>query len=323
MTNDLKSLFLIAPVFNEEGNLPLFCSEVEKMSSLIDYKVNLVLVDDGSIDRSQEIIKNYLNQEKKIVVSALFFSRNFGHQSAISAGLDYSIVKSKLNDNSLFLMMDSDLEHPPSLIPEMLSYFKENNLDHLQMVRVDNTKISLFKKMSSKFFYFLFRLLTQVQIPSGCSDFRCFNLNVASSFQKITEVDRLNRGLFWWMGFKLGFMKYNSPQRKFGKTKFSLNKMFNLGLSGITSFSSIPLMVIQITLVVAGLTLFSFYILYELKRFFYDDVQFAVGWISIIATIFFWGGLLSLGQLMQSIYISKILIEVKKRPLYIVKEKYE
>lgn len=318
-----KKIFIISPAYNEEGSLSLFVDEVVKTAPLLTGKISLVIVDDGSKDQTLKVMKRIITENKhKIEITCVELSRNWGHQSAMMAGLEYAYQKS--GKGALFIIMDSDLEHPPHLIPQIEKLMINPEIDHLQLIRRDlNRNLSFFKSTTSKIYYSLFRFCSGMNLSEGSADFRCMKRNFLKSFLELPESDRFNRGLFHWIGFKTIYFEYDVGKRLAGESKYSLRKMIELALKGITSFSGKPLTLFNIVSVVFSFTFSVAYLLYELYHHFYNSVDFQPGWLTIVASIFFWGGILSFGQLLQAVYVSKMFNEIKRRPNFIVRQIHE
>ncbi len=215
-------------------------------------------------------------------------------------------------------MLDSDLQHPPKLIADIVNNL-EAGIHHVQMVRKDDPREGWFKRISSGLFYRVFSFLGSVKLPAGGSDFRGFSHRFLEAYLRLPERERFNRGLFTWLGFSTLQIPYEPDARVAGRSKYSPMKMLKLGLTGITYFSSKPLL-----WTLAAITLFSAilcgsYIVFEVSRYFHGH-RYVLGWPTIIFFVCFWGGSLSFGQLLLSVYVSRIFEEVKGRPVYVIEE---
>lgn len=300
---------IIVPCYNEAGNIRILCKKISEQMEKLDVDYELIFVDDGSIDGTFEIIESMYKNNPKL--KSIGFSRNFGHQAAIIAGLNYC-------EGDCVIMMDADLQHPPELIPEMISKW-ENGYEIVNTIREDTNDESLFKRLTSKGFYKLINIISKTKIEAGSADFRLLDRKVIDSFKEIGEYSIFIRGMINWIGFSSIQIKYKPNERFSGTSKYSLRKMVSFALDGITSFSSAPL---QISMVFGlFISLLSFlYMTYALYIKFFTN-QALEGWTSTIISILFIGGiqLVSIGILGE--YISKIFYEVKRRPRYLVSKK--
>jgi dolichol-phosphate mannosyltransferase len=303
-----KLVSIIIPCFNEEGNINKLYETIENNISS-DYNWEFIFVDDGSSYLTIEKIK--ILNEKDDRVKYISFSRNFGHQYALKAGLDFC-------NGDCAISMDADLQHPPSLMKEML-YFWEKGNQIVYSIRKDDEKTSFLKRKTSFFFYSLINYLSETDINHGAADYRLLDRQVIDIIKiDIREYNLFLRGLISWVGFNQIGIEYFPEKRFSGASKYSYKKMINFALTGITSFSVKPLRVSM--LIGFFLSIFSFlYGLYALIVVLFH-LKSVSGWASIIACVLFIGGiqLMILGILGE--YIGKIYFEVKKRPLYIVKE---
>jgi glycosyltransferase involved in cell wall biosynthesis len=303
-----KLVSIIIPCFNEEGNIYKLYETLENNIST-DYNWEFIFVDDGSSDQTIEKIKALNEKDQR--VKYISFSRNFGHQYALKAGLDFC-------NGDCAISMDADLQHPPSLMKEMLKFWEEGN-QIVYSIRKDDENTSFLKRKTSKIFYSFINYLSEIDINQGAADYRLLDRQVIEIIKvDIKEYNLFLRGLISWVGFNQIGIEYYPEKRFSGASKYSYKKMINFALTGITSFSVKPLRVSM--LIGFFLSIFSFiYGIYALivVLFHFQNVS---GWASIIACVLFIGGiqLMILGILGE--YIGKIYFEVKKRPLYIIKE---
>lgn len=298
----------IVPVFNEEKNLlPLFerlVISLEKTGS----KFEIIYINDGSRDKTYEIIKNLAS--KNDFVKYINFSRNFGHQIAVSAGLD-------LCNGSQAVIIDADGQDPPELIPEM--YNKLNEGFEIVYARRNKRKgESVFKKITAKVFYRILSKLTTIDIPLDTGDFRIIKRKVIDEIKKMPEKQKFLRGQMAWLGFRQSFVEYDRDERLSGKTGYTIRKMMRLATDGITSFSNFPLRLATISgflCAFAGflLILYTLYSRYILK-------DYEKGWSSLMITIVFLGGIQLIGIGIIGEYISRIYDNIRNRPLYIVED---
>ena len=306
-------LSIIIPVFNEEAvietthrRLLSFTDEMTRKKAIDDYEI--IYVDDGSRDGSLNILKGFSGESPKIKV--ISFSRNFGHQPALTAGILHS-------SGDAVVSLDADLQDPPELIEEMLEKYRNGN-DIVYAVRRERSADSLFKRWSARLFYKIMQFMG-VDVIYDHADYRLISNKVVNEFKKIKEVNIFLRGIFPFMGFKYDIVYYDRQKRLAGETGYPLRKMIAFAWEGITSFSSVPLKMasfigFMLSLVSVFLITWAFYVKIVGKAI--------PGWASIVIPIFFIGGLniLLLGLIGE--YIGKIYLEVKKRPLFIIKERY-
>ncbi|BAV04850.1 dolichol-phosphate mannosyltransferase [Filimonas lacunae] len=305
MTTPLVSI--VVPVHNEQNNVPVLIAAIDKQFSDLPYDYNLLFVDDGSTDDTVAVIKMQclLNDNIRFIS----FSRNFGHQAALKAGLDAAY-------GDCVISMDGDMQHPPDLIPVLLNKWEEG-YDVVYTLRQEDPTLSSFKRLSSGMFYRVINSLSEVKIESGSADFRLVSKKVVKVLREFTEADLFFRGLVKWAGFNQTAVEY-VPERRFsGASKYTLKKMVRFALQGITSFSVKPLYVaIYPGLIISLLSVL--YVPYAIYSYYSGHVT--PGWASIIVTIAFFGGiqLMILGVI--GLYLGKLFTQIKNRPVYLVKE---
>lgn len=297
----------IVPVFNEEGNTTALHCRLAPALSGISPHYEIIFVDDGSTDGTFASIKKLHAEDPR--VHGISFSRNFGHQTALLAGLRHASGRATVT-------LDGDLQHPPELIPALYAKHLEG-FDIVNTRRIDEAAAGLFKKYSSRLFYRLINYLADVRIEPAAADFRLMSRAATDAFLSIPERDRFTRGLVSWMGFRQAVIPYQAEARHSGKTKYSLRKMLRFGLNGITSFSSRPLRLsfyCGIFISLAGLA----YSVYAVVQFF--SGQTIPGWTSILVSLLIIGGVILINLGIIGEYIARIFNEVKARPLYFIKE---
>ncbi|MCD4725093.1 MAG: glycosyltransferase family 2 protein [Bacteroidales bacterium] len=301
---------IVVPIMNEEGNIS---SLIERISMVIcnEKKYEIIFVDDGSTDKTLEVIKQFHRSDPRI--KYLSFSRNFGHQNALRAGLDFA-------KGDCIISMDGDLQHPPELIPQMIKKWQEG-YDIVYTLRKNNEEISYFKRKTSVLFYYLMNRLSHVEIEQGSADFRLIDRRVVDVIRSFQENPIFYRGMIRWLGFRQYALEYIPEKRVWGKTKYSFLKMFKFAMIGITSFSIRPLHISTILgLIIAVVSiLYGIYAIF-MKLFTSYTIQ---GWTSLLIVVAFIGGiqLLMIGILGE--YLGKLFIEQKRRPPYIIKESTE
>jgi dolichol-phosphate mannosyltransferase len=299
---------VVGPVYNEEALLEEFCLRMIEVLESLGEPFELVLVNDGSRDRSPEILRQMYEHDPRVKV--IQFSRNFGLQAALTAGLDYA-------SGQAIIVMDTDLQDPPEVVPQLIAKWREGyQLIYAQ--RAERAGETWFKKFTASAFYRLIDKITSIQIPVDTGEFRLMDRKVVDAIKQMREYNRFMRGLSVWVGYKQTGITYEREARKAGETKFPLRKMWRLALDGITSFSYLPLqLATYIGFLVAVLSLV-FLVVVFLLRIFRPD--FFYGQASALVSVLFLGSvqLIFLGIIGE--YLGRIYDEVKRRPLYIVAE---
>ena len=274
----------------------------------LPYKFEIIFVDDGSKDKTLKIIGELAESDKR--VKALSFSRNFGHQAALIAGLDYAA-------GDAVITMDGDLQHPPRMIPEMLKLWSEGN-DLVLTIRKETEGVSNFKVKTAQWFYSLINRIGNVNIPPNTADFRLLSRCVVTELKNMEERALFLRGMVQWVGFKSAYLEYVAEPRFAGKTKYNYRAMLKLAADGITSFSNMPLhFALYFGFFVSGLSFL--YGIYAIYMNIFTQITIP-GWTSLLVAVLFLGGvqLITLGII--GLYVGKLFSEVKKRPRYIVKK---
>ena len=302
---------IVIPIYNEETNLNELASRLLStiQTKLDNWEVEILLVNDGSFDSSFSIMKELA--EKNSMFKLINLSRNFGHQLAISAGMDLAV-------GDVCIVMDGDLQDPPETIPELIKRWREG-YEIVYAVRNKRNGESWFKLLTAKAFYRILKRITNVEIPVDTGDFRLIDRKVLEVIKKMPEKHRFIRGMVAWSGFKSCPVYYHKEKRFAGTTKFTLGKMVQFSLNSITSFSTYPLKLASTFGLFVSLVgfLYLIYVIY-LALFTNKTVE---GWASMMVVVLFLGGvqLLSLGIIGE--YVGRINEEVKKRPNYIISEK--
>lgn len=302
-----KRIALVVPVSNEEANIALLADAVQQVFEGLPYIYTLTFVDDGSTDHTLDEIKRYVSSHTGIFYISL--ARNFGHQNALKAGLDMA-------DADCVIMMDGDMQHPPELIPEMISLWEAGN-DVVYTLRKDHNEMPLMKRKTSRMFYQLINNLSDIELEPGTADFRLMDRKAVEAFRVFRETDLFMRGLVKWMGFRQAGIEYDPGTRTHGKSKYTVKKMMRFALQGITSFSTRPLYIaVYLGFLFSLLSLL--YIPYIIYSFYFGRV--INGWASVIATIAFFGGLQLMILGIIGMYLGKLFMQSKQRPHYIIKE---
>lgn len=299
---------IIAPIYNELENLPILYDRITEVMEKSGQSWELILVDDGSTDGSTNMIREIANNDARI--RPVIFARNFGHQIAVTAGLDYS-------RGQAVVIIDADLQDPPEVILQLIEKWQEG-YEVVYAVRSDREGETFFKKITASVFYRLIFRITDVKIPLDTGDFRLMDRKVVSVMNSMREHHRFLRGMSAWVGFKQVGVPYKRAARLSGETKYPFKKMMKLALTAITGFSYVPLQIATyMGFISAGISLIAIPVVILMRIF--GSQQFTGQATTLIAVLFLGGvQLVSLGILGE--YIGRIYDEVKGRPLYIVSE---
>jgi len=298
----------VLPVHNEAGNLEELHRRLDVVMSELEQSSEVILVDDGSFDGSLETMRDLRQRDDRIKVVAL--SRNFGHQAAITAGLD-------LARGEAVVVMDSDLQHPPEVIPQLVSRWREG-FEVVNAVREDRSGETRFKRLTARMFYWLLCRLAQTEMAPNVGDFRLIDRRALNAFKSMRESTRYLRGMFSWVGFRQTAISYAYHDRHSGEPKYNLRRMLTLGVNGLVSFSHAPLeMALHIGFVVAGISFLAGLADIAAKLLSADTVP---GWLSLAIMVSFLGGMQLFILGVMGTYMSRMYDELKNRPLYIVRE---
>lgn len=309
LVDDHPTISVVAPVYNEAPTLPLFCERVIAALEPLGEPFELVLVNDGSRDDSLNVMIALHDRDPRIKV--VNFSRNFGHQLAITAGIDYA-------RGDAVAVIDSDLQDPPEVIPELFAKWREG-YGIVFAQRAEREGETWFKKTTAAFFYRLIRKITNVNIPVDTGDFRLMDRKVVDTLKNMREHHRFMRGLSVWVGFKQTGVEYKRAARHAGETKYPLSKMVRFALDGITSFSYLPLqLATYFGFLIAGLSMLALIIVIIMRLT--NATPDFYGQAATLMSVLFLGGiqLIFLGIIGE--YLGRIYDEVKRRPLYIVSD---
>lgn len=311
MSQSKKTLQVICPVYNEEKMVEVFYSTLSHvLSSVSNFDWHVLFVMDQCSDNTAEVLSNLAKNDQRVQV--LMLSSRFGHQMSLVAGIDHC-------NADAVIMMDSDLQHPPELIPEMLKKF-ELGYEVVYTIRNEPKDNSFIKKICSKFFYKIMNWLSEVKISSGEADFRLISKRVALVFKNsIRERNQFLRGLFSWVGFKRIGVTYDASERKIGASKYNWTRMFRFAFEGIISFSKKPLQyAILLGLVFSAFGLFFIGVI--IINYFLND-KTPSGWSTLSVLVSLFGGIQLFFMGVLGEYIGAIFDEVKARPLYLVEKK--
>lgn len=301
---------IIIPMFNEEAVIQETYRRIKKVMGATGEPYELIFVNDGSTDNCAQMIEEYSYWDESVKLIDL--SRNFGHQVAITAGMDYAL-------GDAVVIIDADLQDPPELIPEMIAEWKQG-YQVVYAKRIKRNGESLFKKWSASLFYRVLRYSTDISIPVDTGDFRLMDRRVCDELKRLPEKNRFVRGLVSWVGFRQKAIEYEREERLAGETKYPFRRMLKLSLDGITSFSYKPLKLAGVLGALLSASGF-LYLMYVLYLVLFTDAA-VKGWASMIGITLTFNGfvLLMLGILGE--YVGRIYDESKGRPLYIVQEFY-
>ena len=307
----MKKISIVIPMYFEEEVANECYNRTKKMlNTLKNYDYEIIFVNDGSKDKTLQILENIAQNDNNVKV--LSFSRNFGHQAAVTAGLKYTT-------GDVVAIMDAGLQDPPEVITEMLELWEQGN-EVIYAKRKSREGESKFKLFTAKMFYKVLNGLSDVEIPKDTGDFRLADRKVIDVINSLPEHNKFLRGLFSWVGFKQIPLEYERKERFAGKTKYPLKKMLKLASDGITSFSTKPLKILGalgLISVIASIVI----LIYALISYIFNLNQLTAGWTSIMVTVTFLGGMQLLSIWLISEYIGKIYDESKGRPEYIIDKK--
>lgn len=307
----MKKVSVVIPMYYEEEVAEECYKRVSKtLKELKEYEYEIIFVNDGSQDKTLKILEEIARKDSNVKV--ISFSRNFGHQAAVTAGL-------KEVTGDAIVIMDADLQDPPELIPDMLKYWEQGN-EIIYGTRKTRKGESAFKLLTAKMFYKTLNALSDVEIPKDTGDFRLVDRKVIDVINNMPEHNKFLRGLFSWVGFKQMSYEYERQGRVAGKTKYPLKKMLKLASDGIISFSTKPLKLLG-TLGVLSIVISVIILIYALISYAFKLNNLSAGWTSIMVAITFFAGVQLLSIWIMSEYIGRIYEETKKRPQYIVDKK--
>ena len=302
----MKKVSIVVPVFNEEDNLHEFYKQATIVMQKEKYDYNLIFVDDGSRDSSALILSELSKQDAH--VEAYLLSRNYGHQMALTCGLDHA-------DGDAVITMDGDLQHPPELIPQLLRLWEQGN-EIVLTKRMATEDAGFFKNITSSLYYKLINTLSNVEITPGGSDFRLMDRIAVDAFKQYRERARFIRGLVNTLGFKVSVLEFVAPPRFAGHSKFNLKKMLHFALDGITAFSNLPLRWSLYIGLFCGLCSILLLGHVFFVKFVTNDA--VPGWATTTVCVLFLGGIQLVGIGILGEYIGRIFEEIKHRPLYLV-----
>ena len=303
------SIDIVIPVFNEAGVVEQTYANLCTVIDTLSYAFTIYYVNDGSTDGTSESLTALVKKDKRIQVIEL--SRNFGHQAALTAGLDVA-------RGDLVITMDCDGQHPPEMIPEMISLFQQG-YDVIQGLRSDAVAMGAFKRWTSEGFYKVLNLISGTRVLPGAADFRALSRQAVEALKAMPEYHRFLRGMITWMGFRSVILPYREPERIAGKSKYSVGKMIRLASDAIFSFSLMPLYI--------GLSAGFVFIILALAQMVYVLVlwlthqtnRIVPGWSSLMAVLLIASGIIMILLGFIGVYVGYIFQEVKRRPIYLIR----
>ena len=298
----------VVPIYNEEETLPELARRLTGVLNELDGEAEVILVDDGSTDRSHDLLVELTRADERF--KTLRFTRNFGHQMAITAGLDHA-------SGDAIVIMDGDLQDPPELVPQLIARWREG-YEVVYAIRQDRRAEPFLRRTAISLFYRTLRRLVDVDIPADAGDFRLVDRRALDQFRRMRESNRYVRGLFAWIGFRQIGVPYKRDPRFAGQTKYPLAKLIKLGADGIVGFSNVPLRAaMMLGFVVSGTSFLLGIVAIALRA---AGIGAVPGWASIVVVVSFLGGVQLIVTGTMGIYVGRIYEEVKGRPLYILRD---
>lgn len=307
----IDRITIVVPCFNEEAALPLFYEELENTrKNLTQADIEYIFIDDGSQDQTLNVIKKLANKDQERV-RYLSFSRNFGKEAALYAGLQHAT-------GDYIAVMDADLQDPPELLPEMLSMLREKTYDCIGTRRVTRDGEPPVRSFFSKQFYKWMNRISDTEFIDGARDYRLMTKRMVEAVLSVSEVNRFSKGIFSWVGFDTYYLSYNNKERIAGETSWSFWGLFNYSLDAIINFSDLPLTFASFVGLLSFFISILFLIFIVIRALIFGDPT--AGWPSLVTITLAIGGLQLFCLGIVGKYLGKTYLETKKRPLYIVKE---
>ncbi len=302
-------LSIVVPCYNEQAALPLFYDEVKKIIATLSLEVEIIFVDDGSKDETLSLLKKFALEDS--IVKYISFSRNFGKEAAMYAGLKHST-------GDYVVLMDADMQDPPSLLPQMINIIENENYDSVATRRVTRKGEPPIRSFFARGFYKIINRISSCDIVDGARDFRLMKRKMVDAILSMEEYNRFSKGIFGWVGFKTKWLPYENIERVAGETKWSFWKLFKYSIEGIIAFSTTPLVISTLVgfLMVIAAFLYLIYIIINTITY-GNSVN---GWPSLVCIILFIGGIQIFFMGIIGQYLAKTYLETKKRPIYITSE---
>lgn len=308
---DKEKISVIVPCYNEEEAIPFFYRKIAMVTEdMSDYDFEIIFVNDGSYDSTLDVIHKLADEDTR--VKYLDFSRNFGKEAAIYAGLSHAT-------GDYGVIMDADLQDPPELLPEMMNYIKNEGYDSVATRRVTRKGEPAVRSFFARRFYHLINRISKTEIVDGARDYRLMNRKFIDAILELSEYNRFSKGLFGWVGFKTKWIEFENVNRIAGETKWSFWKLFLYSIEGIIGFSTLPLAVSAFLGILFCIVAFIFIIVIIVRTLVFGDPT--SGWPSLACIILLVSGVQLFCMGILGAYLSKTYLEVKKRPIYICKDK--
>lgn len=305
-----KKLTVIVPCYNEELALPYFYNEINKVSKKLSKVIlEVIFVDDGSTDKTLEVIKDMVKKDERI--RFISFSRNFGKEAAMYAGLNYAT-------GDYITIMDADLQDPPEMLIEMYDNIKNGEYDCIGTRRISRKGEPVIRSFFAKLFYKIINKMSKTEMVDGARDFRLMTRQMVNAILSLKEYNRYSKGLFSYVGFKTKWLEYKNVERVAGKSKWNFFKLFVYAIEGIVGFSTIPLILSAIIGLFFCLLSFIMIIVIIIRTLIWSDP--VSGWPSLVCIILFVSGIQLFCIGIIGTYLSKIYLETKNRPIYVIKE---
>ena len=305
----MKKISIVVPCYNEEEALPIFYDEVEKVTKKLDAEIEYVFVNDGSCDNTLKILRFLAKKDKR--VRYISFSRNFGKEAAMLAGLEAA-------EGDYITTMDADLQDPPELLLEMFDALEKEDYDICAAKSKSRNGYSPLRKIFTKWFYKIIAKISKVEMVDGARDFRLMRRVVVDAIISMKEYNRYSKGLFAFVGFDTKWLEFENKERVAGTTKWNFWKLFKYAVEGIVAFSTAPLIIAALAGIILCLVSFIMIIFIIARTLIFGDP--VSGWPSLVCIIFFLSGIQLFATGIIGEYLAKTYLETKNRPVYIIKE---
>lgn len=309
----MKKLTVVVPCYNEEKALPFFIEEMSVQSKNIQYEIEYLFVNDGSKDKTFNVLLDLKQKYDQMNIHIINFSRNFGKEAGMLAGL-------KNSTGDLVVIMDADMQDPPFLLPKMIDLIENNDVDSVATYRVTRKGEPPIRSFFARKFYSIINKISEIDIVDGSRDYRLMTRRMVDAILEMSEYHRFSKGIFVWVGFSTKYLEYENVERVAGETKWSFWKLLMYAIEGIVAFTTVPLRMSTFVGLFMSMVTLAYMVFVFVKALLFGDP--VAGYPSMMVVILFLGGaqLLSLGVLGE--YLSKTYMEVKKRPHYIIKDRY-
>jgi glycosyltransferase involved in cell wall biosynthesis len=299
---------VVVPCYNEQESIVLFYNEISKIAETMEYAFEFIFINDGSRDGTLECLKSLHKEDKR--VNYISFSRNFGKEAAIYAGFEKAT-------GDYVVMMDADLQDPPYLLPKMMEYINEG-YDSVATRRVTRKGEPPIRSFFARMFYKIMKKISNIDIVDGARDYRLMTAQMKEAILSMSEYNRFSKGIFGWVGFETKWLEYENVERAAGETKWSFWRLFLYSLEGIMAFSTMPLVLASMFGLLFCLLAFVLILFIVIRTLIFGDP--VAGWPSLACIMFFIGGVQLFCHGISGQYLSKIYLETKRRPKYIIRE---